>query len=765
MKKGKAPALDMAKPETRTAINTFSKHLEQADRLAQAFQESFDADVMRLSEAISSIVSNSRFREAVTLQNRAALIIGLDKLLMSRAASSQARTKETRRSEVRAASYWQRYCVKNDTISFFGPVGWAKWVPQGETIIAKPGRDFIAQRNLYFEGWCIDALAETIAQDEAIGPWIAPRRMPNVHIEETTISRHNEGVVNLSPKEMAIIRACDGTQAAKDIAKRLAASTFLFEGEEEVYQLLDQLDSYKLVSWRFEVPWDLQIPHEWHIESNLRRKLEGIGDEVVQDRALRLLDELDSARIEVARAAGNAERLNQAMQEMEETFTRLTNAAATRRHGKMYSGRTLVYEDCRRDIEVKLGPSLLTELGPPLTLLLVSARWFISKVSAGCIEAFRGIYAELSQKAGSPVVDFSSFWLKAQPFVFGNRKLLYGNILQTLQQKWSNILSIPRGQKRVSYNSEQLRSPVLEAFNTHYGGWQYGRYNSPDIMIAASSQEAIRQGRYRLVLGEFHVGTNSLANKLFVSQHPSPQEIISALDRDLPKPRIVPVPDKQIYTSRDHTLVTTAKDFRLLYSHDISAISSEKALPIATLVVEDSPQGLVVRTRDGRLRFDMIEAFADLLSERVANHFKILPHDDHVPRVSFDRLIVNRETWRFSPSALAFALEKDEASRFLEARRWARAHDIPRFVFVKSPTEEKPFYVDFDSPVLINLFARVVGQCAEMTMAGSVDPALVVTEMLPRPDQVWLPDAEGNRYTSEIRIVAVDLARDRKANV
>jgi hypothetical protein len=29
--------------------------------------------------------------------------------------------------------------------------------------------------------------------------------------------------------------------------------------------------------------------------------------------------------------------------------------------------------------------------------------------------------------------------------------------------------------------------------------------------------------------------------------------------------------------------------------------------------------------------------------------------------------------------------------------------------------------------------------------------------MLPDPDHAWLPDAEGRRYTSELRLVAVDL--------
>jgi hypothetical protein len=37
------------------------------------------------------------------------------------------------------------------------------------------------------------------------------------------------------------------------------------------------------------------------------------------------------------------------------------------------------------------------------------------------------------------------------------------------------------------------------------------------------------------------------------------------------------------------------------------------------------------------------------------------------------------------------------------------------------------------------------------------DAAMVtVAEMLPTPDQVWLTDARGVRYTSELRMVAVD---------
>jgi hypothetical protein len=78
---------------------------------------------------------------------------------------------------------------------------------------------------------------------------------------------------------------------------------------------------------------------------------------------------------------------------------------------------------------------------------------------------------------------------------------------------------------------------------------------------------------------------------------------------------------------------------------------------------------------------------------------------------------------------------------------------MPRFVFVKAPLEPKPFYVDFCSPVYVNIMAKAMRRTTER--AGEA-ARVRVTEMLPGIDQVWLPDRARNRYTSELRIVAVD---------
>jgi hypothetical protein len=140
----------------------------------------------------------------------------------------------------------------------------------------------------------------------------------------------------------------------------------------------------------------------------------------------------------------------------------------------------------------------------------------------------------------------------------------------------------------------------------------------------------------------------------------------------------------------------------------------------------------------------------------VSSSFHMLAPRGHCPRIMIDRVVVARESWSFADAReIAFASEKTESQRFLEARRWVRHNGFPRHVFVKVPIEPKPFYVDFDSPVYVNILAKIIRRGAQ---SGRV--SVTITEMLPPPDHAWLFDAEGNRYVSEIRMVAVDLSAD-----
>ena len=136
--------------------------------------------------------------------------------------------------------------------------------------------------------------------------------------------------------------------------------------------------------------------------------------------------------------------------------------------------------------------------------------------------------------------------------------------------------------------------------------------------------------------------------------------------------------------------------------------------------------------------------------------FKFLARRDHMPRISIDGLVVARETWTLSAAALGFAYERDELARFLGARRWARAAGVPRYFFAKSAIEVKPMFVDLDSPTYLGMFCKLV-RAAKEHVAG--ETALVIAEMLPDLEHLWLTDAAGERYTSELRCVVVDDAR------
>jgi hypothetical protein len=733
----------------RGALEELRAAARAVDAAASEFRGAFGEATEEISRALREALSDPRFREAIIWQNRRVWRNGIGSLLRKGEAE---RDSKMRQNEEMVASYVQRYCVKNDTIGFFGPVGWGEFKERGEALEARTGREMLAARSLYFEAWAVDALAASLSADRSLRPWMAPRVMPFVELREGSLRVPGGNDVRLSAKEAAVVEACDGERTAVEIARGLTGGAG-FGGEEEVYQLLESLKSRGVVEWAFEVAVESKA------EPKLRRLLERIEDEPKRRRALDALDELEAARGRVAAAAGDPEKLDEAFDALESTFSRLTGAASTRAAGQTYAARTVVYEDCRRDAEVAVGPEVTRALAPPLSLLLESARWVTHEAARRYRKAFRDIYEELAAKSGSRAVSATDFWMKSDRIFYKEKTRLADAILPDFQRRWAEVLAIPAGARSVSYTVEQLRARVGRAFAAPRAGWISARYHSPDMLIAAPSPEAVRRGEFQLVMGEIHIGFNNINSGVFMPQHPRPEELHAAVESDFPDPRLVPVLSRHWpeMTARTIFCYVSPKDYRLLISHDACGVAKERALPLGSLVVEDAGAGLVLRTRDGAVSFDIVEAFAYPLSSLVINIFSMLPPEPHTPRVTIDGMVVCRESWRFRPAEMGFAFEKDEAARFAAARRWMRERELPRFLFVKTKTERKPFYLDMDSPVFVNIFAKAVRRAAES--AQHAQSPVTLSEMVPDHGQAWLPDGEGNRFTSELRIVAVDLAR------
>lgn len=745
-----ADRLIQAENEARCAKTEIGR--EQLREAQECYQQVFATATLQTSRAIHQIASAEQFREAVMWQNRHAIHSGIDALLRHTPEETSRQSKQ-RGNEALVANYLQRYATKNDTIGFFGPVGCARLASSGEAVAIRPGARLLASRAVYFEGWCIDALAETLARDRELWPWFVPRLMPHVRLEGERLVVPFAKPLTPSRRQARLLQACDGIRAAKEIAAELIADPDSgLESEAEVYSVLEQLSAAKRVLWTLEV-----APEGAYPERTLRQLLNRIGDERLRQQCLEKLDALEDARNAIARAAGDPEQLDEAMRNLETTFVALTGLAPTRSGGKTYAARTLVYEDCRRDIEIDLGPELLRTLGEPLSLFLISARWFTYHIAAFYRQAFTEAYAELAQQSGSPVVDFASFWLWVQPLLFNDDERLVDALVPIFQERWARVFGLTGadGQTRVHFSSEELRPRVLAAFDAPSPGWRAACYHSPDILIRAASTEAIRAGDYQLIMGEFHIAMNTLQILTFLMQYPEPQDILHNTIVDLPEPRVLPIFSKQyLPLTRVRPILTTPKDFRIVYAPDACPDPHSRILPLGALIVERADGRLVVRTRDGNRQFDVIEVFAEFFSRLVVGCFKLFPPGKHRPRITIDRMVVAREAWSFAPAELAFATEKTPASRFLAARRWAQAQCMPRFVFIKVASEQKPCFIDFDSPIYVDIFAKLVRRDMER---DAQEISITISEMLPEPDQTWLTDAEGNQYTSELRFVAVDL--------
>ncbi|HEX5542761.1 MAG TPA: amino acid adenylation domain-containing protein [Micromonospora sp.] len=743
------PALVTGLRDAQRALADAAARLRAAQ---QAFTQSHEELITRSAEALRTVAADPTFREAVTWQNRHALRTGVDQLLRA-APAKLLRNSKHRQHAALVATYLQRYCAKNDTIGFFGPVNWATFDKQGVPVRIRHGASPLRSRTVFFENWTIAELAETIAnRDRRLRPWLIPRRLPFLSVVNDQLLLPLTPPTPLPYTVARLLSACDGIRTAGEIADELIADPACeVDSPEAVYQLLARLRDERRISWSLEVPKEDLFP-----ERALRQRLGTVTDPDIAGPALATLDRLEQARDRVTAAAGDTEKLGSALADLEQTFSELTGLAPTRRSGEVYAGRTLVYEDCEASAEVSLSPTLAGTLWPGLSLLLESARWFTYAGAAlfhrACLERYR----ELVERSGNEIVPFADFWHWANDLLFYMPEKLLAPVVRGLQNRWARILDGAEGDhRRLQLDSAAIADRVAEAFAVPRPGWTGAYHHSPDVMLAAHDAAAISRGDFLWVVGEVHPGINTVRSAVFAAHHPQPEALRAAMSLDLPGPRITlaATGEEGGAPARLTDKLITERDRRLLFGHDSCGLDPRTAMAVGDCVIEPRRDGLWVRTRDGRHQMPLAEMLGEPLMLQLVQCFDIRPAADHQPRITVDRVVLARESWRFDSAGLSFAHTPDQAERFLETRRWQVAAGLPRYVFVKTPTEKKPFFVDFASLLSVDGFARAIRRVQSDGEAGAT---IRLTEMLPTPEQLWLTDVDGERRTAEFRLVAVD---------
>jgi lantibiotic biosynthesis dehydratase-like protein len=718
----------------------------ESDRSHSEYERVFSESILRQSEGLRSLSGDALFQEAVVWQNRPVFETTVKPL--SVLPGSSARNQRQRHREDTIARYAQRYCVKNDTIGFFGPAVWGLIEDDKRGFKVLPGASLFHDRQTYFETWAIDRLAMSLSLMDGMQWWVPPRLAPDIRIENSTLQRPGL-VVQLTEYEGLVLQLCDGTRLPAEILARLRESSRLVATtKEELRDFLAAQAAAGVVVWRFLVPVEVNS------ELNLRQQLQRIGDAKLRETAMERLNRMEAVREFVSRAAGNAEKLNDALAKAEQVFVETTQSSSSRNPGATYGARTIFYEDCRRDLSLKIAPEFIRPIIPALSLLLQSLRWLVRSIARELDQLFRATFQELvSGKGPSGELSLLEWWLHTELRLLKTSSI--SELEKIFSQKWAEILQVQGATSVVRFKSGDLTSAVEQMFPEIDLAHCPVRYFCPDLMIAAESVDAIHRGDLLYVLGEVHSGKNTLGHAALVKQHPDVQQLLKATEWDwgIPRFKILDTQQAETTTVRTSNALLCTSDYLVATTPDSVSPQGRASHPISEFIIREEEKELyVVSLRDGH-RFHILDAFSDLFSSFVMNKGSWIPPLPRTPRILIDNLVIRRATWRFRGDELAFGEEKDESRSFAGARKWMKVEGLPRRMFVRSSAEVKPFYVDMDSPISVKILSRAV-----RVANTSMEPGeFTFSEMLPDHNQLWLQDAEGTRYTSELRFALVDL--------
>lgn len=580
------------------------------------------------SACLQAVARDPLFREAVTWQNRNALRSAVYRV----AGDDLPSPGQRRRAEEVVAGYWQRYCAKNDTIGFFGPLAWGR-IEGGGPALSLESRQLVASRSVHFETWCIEALAKAI----------------------------------------------DGT---------------------------------------------LSIPMSPHPERELRLQLAPRADDTAE-RVLFALGQLEAAREAVAAAA--PEHLLGALDDFDTVFERLTGRSAARRPDEAEGGATPLYLDCMRDVDVTVGAALTGEFTNGLRAVFESSRWHCGQV----FRAAEGVLADMvgtgpAQPLGPRLAELWSA-LTQLPASLGEQTA-------ELQGRWKDLLAD---------DPVTLGARAERRFSDHLPAWPSSVYQSVDIQVAAPTVDAVNAGHFIAVLGDFHAGTNPLGQGMFANRHPDRQRFLSDVASDVGSPKFLlgPPPGPWFHpTSRLFMAYTQPDDIHVTVSGQRGWTHGHRSVPVEDLVID----GAEVTDRDESFSVPLAHLLFLPIFFSAMVTFRPFPAAEHAPRLTIGRTVLQRETWHLPAKVVA-----DNAEQL---RNWAEGYGMPERIFIRSPLEPKPIFVDTRSAVMTRMMLRQVRRAAE----AAPDALVSISEMLPAPEDCWL-NLEDSRYTSELRIVAVDL--------
>ncbi|MFD9323742.1 lantibiotic dehydratase [Streptomyces sp. NPDC060053] len=700
--------------------------------LGAAYRAAYRADTDAEAGRLALLATDDKVRTAIAWQNRTVYQI-LDSL-----AARKGKESKRRQRERTLAMYWLRYCAKADTIGFFGPGAWIS-VGQGQRAVdLDVGPSLTSRSRTFLERWTVAALADWMAGQPGARWWFPPMLRPDVHRDGDRLVMQGGRTVRLREDDVRVLRLVDGDRGGEAIAE--ATGWDPATARERVEKVLTRLLRQRVLTW------DANIPVDVRAEEVLRRRVAGIGDPELFVRFDAVLTGVDRLRDDIDRAA-TAEELVAALDRLDDFFVRTTGQSASREEGKAYAGRTLCYQDSLRDCRMDLGRDFLDGIARPLALVADAADWFGNRLAA-LVEAEVAGFVRKAAARRRGDVTLADVWTQVLGLFWGDDATPVETATRELAEKWREVLNLAGEQHApVRLSVSDIEERAREVFETGPVRSPHLAVHSPDLQVVARSVDAFNAGDYTTVLGELHACLATL-DLPFLDWTTDAGSLRDKVNTAIGARRLVPLlPVEWKRNSGRMVPAPIGAGDRLIGFTRAPYDDRARVDPAVSVGLTEQDGTVTATTPDGGV-WSVAELLAVPVAIIAADAFKIGLDRPHAPRVTLDDLVLFRETWRL-PAAGTGLPDKAERERdYLAVRRWVAEHALPDLLFVKFPEETKPSLVDFTSPTLVLSFANLV------RAARRLDPDAVITlsEPLPAPEDSWLPDADGERFVSELRL-------------
>lgn len=724
-------------PELRRLIADWNEGLVSRTAATSAARETFARVVPAVRARFAETMRDPRLQEAVLLNSPDMLVNGLRPFLEGRGTPAAQRQREAA-----LVSYLQRFCARADTASFYGPIDFGGYDGGVTTSVDYrwPPTDSPPRRRVFLSHWAAEELAVAIQRDDRTRYDQRPVRSALVRVAGTGVIIPSTGArASLTALERTLLERADGLRSIRDIARGAGAEL------EEVDRVAGRLANHGLLQLGFRV-------HAHELDSFAQ--IEAVAASLTEPSAAAewtgTCARIRSILREFEHAPGA--RREQLLADLEAVFQEVTCAAPRRGGGQLYADRLVLYEECSGEVrDLTIGGPLLAALERALeTSLDLLGSTALRVWQSQAESAHEELRAALPDGRPMPFLRF--LWeCEREPRAAGSaaspftQKTAQG--LDWWRRVWDSLVPDP------AERSVALTGADLERA---FGGFEAapGFVAAIDLMVAAESPEAIARGEYQIVLSEVHPVLLA-THKAMTVLHPDLDGLLrrgqEVLD-ELLAPEQQAILSSRRISKIDSWLIGRPlielewMDTALGGDHvavaDLDAHVSRELLPhLRTPSVAKRLQLEMPLVTDASFPATLW-AFG-----RPAIWHRSVDRGRHTPRIEVDGLVFQRERWTVPGEELPVVRTPlDCFDNLLALWRWKDAVGLPDAVYwvALQGADTKPALLDFHSPLSCFTFIRRI--------AGR--PPVLLSEMLPGPDGLWLRNDAGLGYVCELRFNA-----------